>query len=226
MKNFLGKKILFFTAHPDDESYLAAGTIYKNYKIGGENILLCSSLGEKGKTHLVKSMSEKSLKVLRKKELLDAAKVLKISKVYFLHFPDGGIKKYKRQLFNKALQLVNKIKPDLIVSFNLDGITGHLDHIAVGETAVKVSSKTKIVLIRFTLPTKFSKSAKKFLGSKKLNRRYASSVKYEKPKFKIVVDNKIKRRALACHKTQMTKNAYSGFPAYVSEELLKYEYFC
>ena len=46
--NILGRKIVWLFAHPDDECYLAAGTIYENYRNGGENYLICATAGEQG----------------------------------------------------------------------------------------------------------------------------------------------------------------------------------
>jgi len=54
---FLGSKILVFTAHPDDESYLAAGTIYENTRRGGKTFLVCATGGELGSAHLKKPIS-------------------------------------------------------------------------------------------------------------------------------------------------------------------------
>ncbi len=39
----LGKKPAFTVVHPDDESFLAAGKIWKNFKAGGQSFVLCES---------------------------------------------------------------------------------------------------------------------------------------------------------------------------------------
>ncbi len=48
MKTFLGKKIFMITAHPEDESYVAAGTLHKNIEAGGGNALVCATPGPSG----------------------------------------------------------------------------------------------------------------------------------------------------------------------------------
>ena len=101
MKSFLGQKLLFFTAHPDDESYVAAGTIYKNYQAGGWNVLVCASHGEKGTSHLKKKVPVSKFKKVRGKELRKVAKLLHIAPVHILGFPDGRIKKNKRKYMRK-----------------------------------------------------------------------------------------------------------------------------
>ena len=67
MKNFLGKRILVLTAHPDDEGYAMAGSIYKNYALGGSVFLLCATYGEKGMSHLKRPVSTTRFS-LRKKD--------------------------------------------------------------------------------------------------------------------------------------------------------------
>ena len=93
MKNFLGQKILLLTAHPDDESFAAAGTLFNNYKAGGWNVLICASYGEKGTSHLKKKIPSAKFKLVRKKELLSAARLLHIAPVHFMGVPDGQVKK-------------------------------------------------------------------------------------------------------------------------------------
>ena len=148
---FLGKCIVVFTAHPDDEG-IAAGTMHANYKAGGETFLICATYGEKGKSHLAKPVSDAALKKIRKAELLAAAKILKIKKehVLFLGMPDAAVKAHKKELFEKSLPLIRKIAPDYILSFGPDGMSGHLDHITVGEVALRVAKKLKVPVAAFT----------------------------------------------------------------------------
>ena len=97
-QSFLGKRILVFTAHPDDEG-IAAGTMYENHRLGGETFLICATYGEKGKSHLKKSVTDAALKKIRKDELLRAAKILKIDEVVFLGMPDASVRENERKLF-------------------------------------------------------------------------------------------------------------------------------
>jgi len=59
MKRFpLGKRLLVVTAHPDDESFLASGTMLANANAGGNNFVFCATLGERGKSHLEQAVTE------------------------------------------------------------------------------------------------------------------------------------------------------------------------
>jgi len=226
MKNFLGKKLFFITAHPDDESYMAAGTIYKNYQMGGQNMLLCASWGEKGRSHLKKPFTISQLKKLRAKELRRAGKFLHIKPVLNLALPDGKLRNYQKIIFKKGLAIANKHQPEVIISFGPDGISGHLDHITAGQVARQIAEKLRIPFVAVTLPPSITKKALKWLATRRKAGHYIKSIIYKNPNMKIVIDGQIKKRALKIHQSQMDhKNAFTGFPAYAVKELLKAEYF-
>jgi len=212
MKNFLGQKILLLTAHPDDESYAAAGTMFENYKADGWNVLVCASYGEKGTSHLKKQITSAKFKQIRKKELLRAAKLLHIAPVHFIGVPDGKIKQNKAKIFNQFIRYAKKYKPQVILGYGKDGISGHHDHIAVGDIASKVARKLKIPYVAYTLPPRINKMAEKYLKSRRRAGHYINKLKFTK--------------ALGCHKSQMDGvKAFTGFPKFAVKELLKSEYF-
>src|SRR5437773_637708 len=126
----LGKKILIILAHPDDESFLTAGLIFRNWQSGGQTTLICATLGEKGKYHLHRQITATQLKYLRKEELIRVSKFLKVSHLEILTLPDGSVIKHKSKFFASILKIAETNRPDIIVSFGPDGITGHRDHIA------------------------------------------------------------------------------------------------
>src|ERR1700677_2159938 len=119
-KSFLGKRIIVFTAHPDDEM-IVAGTMYANHQAGGETFLICATNGEKGKSHLARPVSDATLARLRRAELLHAAKILKINEVIFLGLPDAGVRENAKRLYEKSLPVIAKVAPDYILSFRPDG---------------------------------------------------------------------------------------------------------
>src|SRR5262245_7974418 len=91
MNPILGKKILFVTAHPDDERYGAAGTILRNHEAGGITYVACATFGERGRSHLKRKATHRQLKALRKKELVAASKYLKVSELLMPGLPDTGL---------------------------------------------------------------------------------------------------------------------------------------
>lgn len=227
MKNFLGKKLLFITAHPDDESYMSAGTIYKNYQMSGQNMLLCASWGEKGRSHLKKPLTASQLKIIRRKELLAAAKFLHIKPVLTLGLPDGKVKKYIKLFYEKGLFYTRKYRPDTIISFGPDGISGHIDHITAGQVAHQIAKKLRIPFVASTLPPFITKKAYKWLRVRRRAGSYTtSSLAYKKPNIKIPINGNIKKKAIKFHLSQLdNQDAFTGFPSYAVKKLLKTEYF-
>ncbi|OGE80932.1 MAG: hypothetical protein A2826_00195 [Candidatus Doudnabacteria bacterium RIFCSPHIGHO2_01_FULL_43_23] len=224
--NFLGKKILIVTSHPDDESFLCAGTIYKNFFAGGQTYLVCATLGEKGDSHLNRPATKKALKERRKKELLSAGRFLRISKIYTLNLPDGGLKGKFKIYYKKCLNIAKQIKPDVIFGFGPDGITGHHDHETSGKVAESLAKRLKIPFYAFSLPPRLIKSAEAFLNSKARTDIYLDKVLFKKPDIRVLIDPRVKMKAIRFHKSQLEdKKTFTGFSKFLSGYNLKSEYF-
>jgi LmbE family N-acetylglucosaminyl deacetylase len=224
---FLGKKILIITAHPDDESYCAAGTLFANYKAKGENNLICASLGERGKSHISRPVELGEMKKIRKSELTRACALLHMRLVSVMGLPDGRLIEYKAKAFKKVQSISRRIKPDVILSFGSDGFSGHYDHIAIGSVARTIAKKLQIPFYAFALPQRVSPGAARWLSSRRRSGHYKFAVVFSKPKFRLAVNRSIKQQALRCHHSQMDKgkDAFTGFPPFAVKEILKAEYF-
>jgi LmbE family N-acetylglucosaminyl deacetylase len=229
--SFLGKRIVVFTAHPDDEG-LSAGTMYENYKAGGETFLICATAGEKGKSHLAKPVSDAALKKIRRNELLKAAKILHINKVIFFGFPDASVRARKKQLYEKALPVIKKIKPDHILSFGPDGISAHWDHITVGQVALKIAKKLKIPLAAFTLSDMMillRSRRKKFFTARRKFGDYAGIPEHRKGNITVKIDVAMKRKAMRSHVSQFGANSsgspFSQLPKRIAEKAFRNEHF-
>lgn len=128
------KKVLAVFAHPDDEAFGPGGLIAKLANRGAAVHLLCATKGEAGRNagH-------------RDKELLEAAKVLGIKKVEFLGFKDGEIGNNDLARLEKIITAkIKAFKPDLIITYDLNGISGHLDHIAIASATTQSFKKSKV----------------------------------------------------------------------------------
>lgn len=109
-------------AHPDDEAFGPGGTIAKLAKDNEIHIICCTDGDHQ----------EKGLKNIRDKELLESAKILGVKKVHFLDFIDGNLcNNLYHQLADKIKEKLDKIRPETIITFAPDGVSGHLDHITV-----------------------------------------------------------------------------------------------
>ncbi|MFZ2025922.1 MAG: PIG-L deacetylase family protein [Microgenomates group bacterium] len=115
-------------AHPDDESFGPGGTIALLAKT--HNVyLLCATKGEAGEDH---SEGTDELPIKREKELRAAAKILGIQNVFFLGFVDGELKNNNyHAVAQKIEELANTYKPELFLTYENRGISGHMDHVAI-----------------------------------------------------------------------------------------------
>jgi LmbE family N-acetylglucosaminyl deacetylase len=225
MQKFFGKKLLFVVAHPDDESFAAAGTIFQNHKLGGKNYIICATLGEKGKSHMPKAVSQTQLKKIRRRELERAAKFLKVDGLFFFNIPDTQVSKNLKTFSKKTQNLAKKIQPDYIFGFGPDGWSGHLDHIASGKAAKKLAKKLKIPFLAFSAPPEFIKRFQQ-IKNRRRNGKYAKTVKHAVPNIKVGVNSARKLESFKFHKSQFgASTMLADFPKSVKKGVMAYEYF-
>lgn len=222
----IGKKLAFIIAHPDDESFLASGTLYKNSKSKGQSFVLCATLGEKGTSHLKVTVTKFKLKEIRKEELVAASKHLGVTELFTFKYPDAGVDGFKKEIYKEFLPIIKKINPDFIISFGKDGISGHLDHVSIGEVAKNISKKLGKPFFAFSRPPKLQKNAKHWFRKKRVKGRYLDDFEYDKPNVKVAIDGKVKIKAILFHKSQLDgKKPFSKIPKFAADEMLKAEYY-
>jgi len=136
------KTVVCVFAHPDDEALGPSGTIAQLAK--SHNIyILCATKGEGQKTT---GAEKKELGEIRKNELLESARILGIKKVFFLNFKDGHLcNSIYHSLAKKVQDKVEKLKPEILITFEPRGISGHTDHILVSNVTSFVFEKVKSV---------------------------------------------------------------------------------
>ena len=225
--DILGKKLLVIAAHPDDEAFLAAGTIYENGKRGGTTELYSATIGEKGSAHVAPNTTEEQLKVIRKKELEDAAKYLGIQKIILDSFPDRDLEHQELALRKRIEEVIEEEKPDYILGFGKNGYTGHKDHMIIGVIAKEISQKLDIPYLAFCHPPKdLFGDISQFLINKRAKGSYFDEIENEEPNLTIPVSPEIKLKALELYQSQFPGlDPRKIFPANIAELLLANEYF-
>lgn len=120
------KTIVGVFAHPDDEAFGPSGTLALLAK---ENplYLICVTNGD-----AATGIPDESLGKIRQEELRASAKVLGITDVFFLNFLDGTLSNnVYHTIAAKIEEILEKIKPEMLITVENRGVSGHLDHIAV-----------------------------------------------------------------------------------------------
>ncbi|MBN2909708.1 PIG-L family deacetylase [Polycladomyces sp. WAk] len=136
---------LLLFAHPDDETFTCGGTIAKYAHDPGVRIILyCATRGEAGKVGDPPLCRPEELGDVRERELARAAKILGIHMVIQRNFGDGKLSRLPREELTKdILQVMEKVRPDVIVTFPPDGISGHADHRALHQAVVQACDEAK-----------------------------------------------------------------------------------
>lgn len=140
--------ILSVWAHPDDESFLAAGLLAAAVQNGQKVICVTATKGEAGFDY-AKGWDPKTLGQVRAAEMVAALKIIGITRHHWLGYPDGGCSVVPDEdAVGQLMKLIDQYQPDTILTFPPDGITGHPDHQAVSRWSSQaiVASKKPITL--------------------------------------------------------------------------------
>jgi LmbE family N-acetylglucosaminyl deacetylase len=122
--------VLGVWAHPDDESYLSAALMRRVTAAGGRVHLVCATRGELGAPAPVADPAELGLR--RERELRSAMSALGVHDVWFLGCSDDACAVANPDpIVDRLASAIRSIRPDVVVTFGPDGITGHPDHVAV-----------------------------------------------------------------------------------------------
>jgi len=130
------KKLCLVFAHPDDESFSSGGTIARYADEGVDITLVTATRGEAGKVEGFESGS-REVAELREKELREATGVLGVTHLRLLGLPDGKLEDRAEELQAAIRQALREVQPQVVITEDVMGITGHSDHIAVTRAVVR-----------------------------------------------------------------------------------------
>lgn len=130
-------KVLYIFPHPDDESFGPAPAMVKQRRDGHEVYLLTLTKGGATKQREKFGYTVSEMGEVRFEEMKNVAKVLNLSGMEVLDLPDSGMKEMYPEEIEKVIEEhIEKIKPDVVVTYAVHGISGFHDHL-VTHAAVK-----------------------------------------------------------------------------------------
>jgi len=130
-------------AHPDDEAFGPSGTLAQFARDGRDVYIICVTKGDAGENH---SDEDGDLKIIREDELRASAKELGVKDVFFLNFKDGTLSNNIYHDVADALQKkLEELQPEIVITLENRGISGHLDHIAVSFITTYVFKKSSFI---------------------------------------------------------------------------------
>ncbi len=131
------ERILVVTAHPDDVDFGAAGSV-ATWTARGIDVSYCIATdGDAGGSD--HSITRAEMAAIRRDEQLAAARVVGVTDVTFLGFPDGRVTP-SLELRAAISRVIRSVRPDRVVAQSPERnwtriYASHPDHLATGEAA-------------------------------------------------------------------------------------------
>ncbi len=127
-------------SHPDDEAFGPGGTIASLAK-EHEVHLICATHGEAGSCPNPKDKPK--LGQIRMNELEESAKILGVKTVTCFNYKDGELcNNNYHEIGSSIMTELDKLKPEILLTFEPRGVTGHLDHIAISMVTTYLFEKS------------------------------------------------------------------------------------
>jgi N-acetyl-1-D-myo-inositol-2-amino-2-deoxy-alpha-D-glucopyranoside deacetylase len=144
--------LLAVQPHPDDESIGMGGTLARYSAEGMRTTLVTATRGEVGEI-LDKDLDPKEaaprLASIREAELRNAVKIMGVTELVFLGYEDSGMAGLPRnrepatfwqadeeEAIGRLIQVVRRVRPQVMVTQNEFGGYGHPDHIKTHRVAI------------------------------------------------------------------------------------------
>jgi LmbE family N-acetylglucosaminyl deacetylase len=142
MTDPLGTVLAVF-AHPDDETYLCGGLMARAIRAGDRVVCVTATRGEQGSTDPQRWPPGESLAQVRTVELEESLGRLGVTEHVWLDYADGGCADIDDdEAVARLRRIVEEVRPDTVLTFGPEGMTGHPDHQAVSRWAVAAAAGT------------------------------------------------------------------------------------
>ena len=141
-------RLLILFAHPDDEAFPVGGTIAMHTARGVTARLITTTSGELGEIRQPGSATRETIGEVRRGELAEAIKELGIESHEVLGYRDSGMAGWddnhhpkafvqadEHEVVARLVFEIRRFKPQVILTFGMDGLYGHPDHIAICQHA-------------------------------------------------------------------------------------------
>jgi LmbE family N-acetylglucosaminyl deacetylase len=145
-------RVVSVFAHPDDETFRPGGMLALLAQQGVRVEALTFTHGEAGSCGDPPLCTPEELPAVRERELRSACAALGIQPPRLLDYADGHLQESDTEtMIAHVVSVVNEIKPQVLLSFGPDGLSGHPDHIAVGLWAVDAFHRAETVAALYTV---------------------------------------------------------------------------
>lgn len=130
---------LYIFPHPDDESFGPAAAIWNQIQQGHKVHLLTLTKGGATRMRHKYNYTIEQMGNVRNAEMLEVAKVLNLNSLTVLDLPDSGLKEIDPRIIEQAVEThITKIKPNIIVTYPVHGVSGFHDHLVTHAVVKRV----------------------------------------------------------------------------------------
>lgn len=213
--------LLVLTAHPDDESFSPGATLARYAAEGVRVVIVCATRGQAGKAGNPPVCSREELPAVREAELREAARRLGVEEVHVLDYRDGELERAPFDgLVADLAGWVERVRPEVVITFPPGGISGHRDHQVLSRAAERAflevygSEPPGARFYYFTLPRAVFEGELGFAAPHPLDCAVTTVVDGRR-----YVDRK--QAALEAHRTQhlSVERVFRGFPPEVRQRI-------
>lgn len=221
--------ILVIGAHPDDETYLTSGTLVAGLRNGQHVATLTFTTGQEG------SFDEErwptaTMGETRRAELLAGLAILGVTDHTILDYYDGKLPEIDDAEGTAAIrEHLDRLKPDTVMTFGPDGMTGHKDHQAVSRWTSAAAAGTGARVLHATYSQDWVDVYKERLDQ--FNVFMEPGTPPITPREDLVIDYRLpddvaelKMRAIECHVSQ-TEAMFQALGRDFFTEGMREEYF-
>ena len=194
--------LLAVFAHPDDEAYRPGGALALLAWRGVGVHLLTATRGESGSCGDPPLCRPGELSIVRERELRCACATLGIEPPRILDYEDGHLSEIvPEEIVAQILGVVDVVRPQIILTFGPDGLSGHPDHVAIGRYAAEAFDRAPQVSALYTVAVPRSLA-------EQLDMKRVQSVPDEAIALSVDVLPvwEIKLAAIRCHATQLSSS--------------------
>ena len=129
--------LLLLIAHPDDESFMLPGAAIRAVAAGRRVALVCATRGQAGSTGNPPLVSREELPATREAELRAACAILGITVLDVLDHRDKQLEQADADTLRATLvRHIRAERPAVVVTFDPEGVSGHVDHKTIGRRAL------------------------------------------------------------------------------------------
>ena len=201
-------RLLAVFAHPDDETFRPGGTLALLARHGVGVHVLTATRGQAGSCGDPPLCTQEELPAVRERELRCACAALDVEPPRLLDYQDGHLSEVSpEKITEHILAAVTETHPQVLLTFGRDGLSGHADHIAIGQAAAQAYARCDDIAAIYTLAVPRSLA-------EQLEMLQVHSIPDERISLAVDVASawEAKQAAMACHMTQRSSTPLMGAP--------------